>query len=53
MQSLSENSPDMILRINLHGQIGVCKSCCCNFMNVPAFELVKKTINEIEIDTRL
>lgn len=52
MQSLSENSPDMIIRINLLGKLVYVNPAVARFVNVHPQELVKKRINELEIDTR-
>ncbi|TCO10947.1 PAS domain S-box protein [Natronoflexus pectinivorans] len=52
MQSLSENSPDMIIRINLMGKLVYVNPAVTNFVDLPAGELIKKRISEVEIDTR-
>jgi PAS domain S-box-containing protein len=52
MQSLSENSPDMIIRINLLGKLVYVNPAVARFVNVHPQELVKKRINELEIDPR-
>jgi len=52
MQSLSENSPDMIIRINLLGKLIYVNPAVERFVNVPPQELIKKRINELEIDQR-
>lgn len=52
MQSLSENSPDMIIRLNIMGKLVYVNPAVSVFMNLPAHELVKKRINELDIDTR-
>jgi PAS domain S-box-containing protein len=52
MQSLSENSPDMIIRINLLGKLVYVNPAVARFVNVHPQELVKKRISELEIDGR-
>ncbi|GAO31764.1 SpoIIE family protein phosphatase [Geofilum rubicundum] len=52
MQSLSENSPDMIIRINLLGKLVYVNPAVARFVNVQPQELVKKRINELDIDGR-
>src|SRR5690554_1455178 len=52
MQSLSENSPDMIIRINLLGKLVYVNPAVARFVEVAPQELVKKRINELEIDAR-
>ncbi|NPA36446.1 MAG: PAS domain S-box protein [Chlorobi bacterium] len=52
MQSLSENSPDMIIRINTSGKLIYVNPAVTVFVGVPASELVKKRISELKIDPR-
>ncbi len=52
MQSLSENSPDMIIRINLLGKIVYVNPAVTNFMDLPAQEIIKKHVSELDIDNR-
>ena len=52
MQSLSENSPDMIIRINTIGRVVYVNPAITVFVNVPASDLIKKRISELEIDER-
>lgn len=52
MQSLSENSPDMILRINLLGKLVYVNPAVADFIDLPAADLVKKRIADLEIDPR-
>ncbi len=52
MQSLSENSPDMILRINLFGKLVYVNPVVATFIDLPAQELIKKRIFDLEIDPR-
>ena len=52
MQSLSENSPDMIIRISLLGKLVYVNPAVTSFIDLPAAELVKKRIPDLEIDPR-
>jgi PAS domain S-box-containing protein len=52
MQSLSENSPDMILRINTSGKLVYVNPAVSVFIGLPGTQLVNKRINELEIDER-
>ncbi len=52
MQSLSENSPDMIIRINLFGKLIYVNPAVASFIDLPAADLVKKRIVDLEIDPR-
>ncbi len=52
MQSLSENSPDMIIRINLLGKLVYVNPAVSRFIDIPASELVKKRIPDLMIDPR-
>ena len=52
MQSLSENSPDMIIRINTTGRLVYVNPAVSNFVGVPSADLIKKRINELDIDER-
>jgi PAS domain S-box-containing protein len=52
MQSLSENSPDMILRINTTGKLVYTNPAISRFMGVSQSDIVKKRINELDIDQR-
>ncbi len=52
MQSLSENSPDMIIRINTSGKLVYVNPAVSVFVGVPPSELVKKRISDVKIDTR-
>ena len=53
MQSLSENSPDMIMRVNLTGKLAYVNPAVANFMGVAASDLLKKRIHELSVDQRL
>lgn len=52
MQSLSENSPDMILRINTTGKLMYANPVVSQFIGLNVSEITKKRINELEIDER-
>ncbi|WP_233145476.1 PAS domain S-box protein [Labilibacter marinus] len=53
MQSLSENSPDMILRINTTGKIVYANPIVSEFIDLSIQEVTKKRINDLNIDERL
>lgn len=52
MQSLSENSPDMILRINTTGKLVYANPVVSEFIGLSIGEITKKRINELHIDER-
>ncbi|MDG5799388.1 PAS domain S-box protein [Marinilabiliaceae bacterium ANBcel2] len=52
MQSLSENSPDMIVRINLTGKLIYVNPAVSKFVADRPSDLIKKRISDIEIDER-
>ncbi|PWD99401.1 PAS domain S-box protein [Marinilabilia rubra] len=52
MQSLSENSPDMIMRVNMMGKLVYINPAVANFVGIPSSEIVKKRIHDLEIDER-
>ncbi len=52
MQSLSENSPDMIMRINTSGKLVYANPAVSNFTGIPIGEITKKRVNELQIDER-
>ena len=52
MQSLSENSPDMILRINTTGKIVYANPVVSEFIGLSIQEVTKKRINDLHIDER-
>jgi PAS domain S-box-containing protein len=52
MQSLSENSPDMILRISNTGKLVYVNPAISKFIGVPSSEIIKKRIYELDIDQR-
>jgi PAS domain S-box-containing protein len=52
MQSLSENSPDMIMRINMMGKLVYVNPAVANFVGISANDIIKKRVNDLEIDNR-
>ena len=52
MQSLSENSPDMIIRINLLGKIVYANPVVASYVGLSVNEVAKKRISELNIDQR-
>ncbi len=52
MQSLSENSPDMIIRINTGGKLVYVNPKVSDFIGISAADLVKKRVMELEMDER-
>jgi len=52
MQSLSENSPDMIIRINTGGKLVYVNPSVADFVGIQAADLVKKRVTELNIDER-
>ena len=52
MQSLSENSPDMIIRINLLGKIVYANPVVASYVGLSVNEVAKKRISELNIDSR-
>ncbi len=52
MQSLSENSPDMIIRINTGGKLVYVNPQVADFVGIQATDLVKKRVTELAIDER-
>ncbi len=52
MQSLSENSPDMILRINTSGKLVYANPVVSEFIGLSIVEITKKRINDLQIDIR-
>ncbi|HLW08437.1 MAG TPA: PAS domain S-box protein [Marinilabiliaceae bacterium] len=53
MQSLSENSPDMIMRVNLMGKLVYVNPAVSNFIGVPSVNIVNKRVHELDVDKRL
>ncbi len=52
MQSLSENSPDMIIRINTGGKLVYVNPKVADFIGLPAADLVKNRVTDLDIDER-
>ncbi len=52
MQSLSENSPDMIIRINTNGKLVYVNPRVSEFIGTPTDEIIKNRITDLEIDQR-
>ena len=52
MQSLSENSPDMILRINTTGKIVYANPVVSDYIGLSIQEVTKKRISDLQIDER-
>ncbi|NOU17790.1 MAG: PAS domain S-box protein [Bacteroidales bacterium] len=53
MQSLSENSPDVILRLNTTGQFFYANPMVERYLNIPARELINQTLSSIQINENL
>ncbi len=53
MQSLSENSPDLILRMNTKGQFFYANPMVENFMGMKAAEIINSRIDELNIEPTL
>lgn len=53
MQALSENSPDMIIRLNTAGQFFYANPMVEQYLDIPAKELINQTLNSIEINDTL
>ena len=52
MQSLSENSPDMIIRINTSGKLVYVNPKVADFVGIRAIGLIKKRVSELAVDER-
>jgi PAS domain S-box-containing protein len=52
MQSLSENSPDMIMRINIMGKLVYVNPAVAKFVGIQTNDIIKKRVNDLEIDPR-
>jgi PAS domain S-box-containing protein len=50
MQALSENSPDMIMRLNTVGQFFYANPMVEQYLKIPIKELINQTLNSIEIN---
>lgn len=53
MQSLSENSVDMIMRLNTTGQFFYANPMVERYLNIPARDLINQTLNTIQIHETL
>lgn len=53
MQSLSENSPDMIMRVNLMGKLVYVNPAVGNFIGIPSINILNKRVHELDVDQRL
>ncbi len=52
MQSLSENSPDMIIRINTTGKLVYANPAVATFIGLDINQIIKKRVNDLSIDER-
>ncbi len=52
MQSLSENSPDMIMRINTSGKIVYANPAVADFIGISVVDITKQRITDLPIDER-
>ncbi len=52
MQSLSENSPDMIIRINTTGKLVYANPAVASFIGLDINKIIKKRVNDLAIDER-
>ena len=50
MQSLSENSPDMIMRLNTSGQFFYANPMVDQYLGIPAKDVINQTLNSIEMN---
>jgi PAS domain S-box-containing protein len=53
MQSLSENSPDVIIRLNIAGQFFYANPMVERYLGIPAKELINQTLSSIQINENL
>ncbi|MCK5822780.1 MAG: PAS domain S-box protein, partial [Bacteroidales bacterium] len=53
MQALSENSPDMIIRLNLEGQFFYVNPIVKIFTGIDTNEVIKKSIDEVNFNAQL
>lgn len=53
MQALSENSPDMIIRLNTAGQFFYANPMVEQYLGIPVKDLINQTLNSIEINETL
>ncbi|MGQ1890208.1 PAS domain S-box protein [Thermophagus sp. OGC60D27] len=52
MQSLSENSPDMIMRVNMMGKLVYVNPAVARFAGIPTSDIIKKRVGDLSIDSR-
>ncbi|SFE29093.1 PAS domain S-box protein [Thermophagus xiamenensis] len=52
MQSLSENSPDMIMRVNMMGKLVYVNPAVARFVGIPTSEIIKKRVSDLEVDAQ-
>lgn len=50
MQALSENSPDMIMRLNTSGQFFYANPMVEEYLGIPVKELINQTLNSVELN---
>ena len=53
MQALSENSPDMIIRLNTAGQFFYANPMVEHYLGMPVKDLINQTLNSIDINETL
>ncbi len=53
MQALSENSPDMIMRLNTSGQFFYANPMVEKYLGIPVKDLINQTLNSVEINETL
>ena len=50
MQALSENSPDMIMRLNTSGQFFYANPMVEEYLGIPVKELINQTLNSVDLN---
>jgi PAS domain S-box-containing protein len=53
MQALSENSPDMIMRLNTSGQFFYANPMVEEYLGIPVKDLINQTLNSVELNESL
>ena len=53
MQALSENSPDMIMRLNTSGQFFYANPMVEEYLGIPIKELINQTLNSVDLNSAL
>lgn len=53
MQALSENSPDMIMRLNTSGQFFYANPMVEEYLGIPVKDIINQTLNSIELNEDL